>query len=399
MSPLARKLLTAFGLLGLAASAAATWVHYQLLVNPDYSSFCDINATVSCKQAYLSRFGSVAGVPVALGGVIFFAMALLLVWAGRPRSRAYDSAPAYLFAWSTIGLAVVLYLGYASFFILKEVCPLCVATYVAVIGLFIISGGANGLPMSRLPGRAMRDLGVLVSAPAALLIAVVFLAGAAGAVMAFPHPQPAAAAAQTAASAAALTPLNQDQRSEFERWWEMQERVALPYANDGAKVLVVKFNDYQCPSCKQAAYAFEPILNGYKPSDVKYVVKNFPLNPACNPAVSSMVHTAACDAAAATQMAKRKGTFDQLAAWLFAHQDELSPATVRRGAKEVGGIDDFEAQYAKAIDEVKVDAAEGASLAIGWTPTFFINGKRLPRVGLPPQQFQAAIDLELKKVK
>ena len=138
---------------------------------------------------------------------------------------------------------------------------------------------------------------------------------------------------------------------------------------------------------------------GYKPSDVKYLVKNFPLNPACNPAVSSMVHTAACDAAAATDMAKRKGTFDKLAAWLFAHQEELSPATVRRAAKEIGGIDDFEAQYAKAIDEVKVDAAEGASLAIGWTPTFFINGKRIPRVGLPPQQFQAAIDLELKKAK
>jgi uncharacterized membrane protein/protein-disulfide isomerase len=396
MSPLARKLLTAFGLLGLAASVAATWVHYQLLVNPDYSSFCDINATVSCKQAYLSRFGSVAGVPVALGGVIFFALAVLLVWAGRPRSRAYDSAPAYLFTWSTIGLAVVLYLGYASFFILKEVCPLCVTTYIAVIGLFVISGGANGLPMSRLPGRALRDFGVLVSTPVALLIVLLFFAAAAGAVAFFPHPQPAAAIAPAAAPVAALT---QDQRSEFERWWEMQPRETVPYANDGAKVLVVKFNDYQCPSCKQAAYAFEPILAGYKPSDVTYLVKNFPLNPECNPAVSSMVHAAACDAAAATVVAKRKGTFDKLVAWLFAHQEELSPATVREAAKEIGGINDFDAQYAGAIEEVKKDAAEGASLKIGWTPTFFINGKRLPRTGLPPQQFQAAIDLELKSAK
>jgi uncharacterized membrane protein/protein-disulfide isomerase len=396
MSPLARKLLTAFGWLGLAASVAATWVHYQLLVNPDYSSFCDINATVSCKQAYLSRFGSVAGIPVALGGVIFFALALLLVWAGRPRSRAADSAPAYLFAWSTIGLAVVLYLGYASFFILKEVCPLCVTTYVAVIGLFVISGGANALPMSRLPGRATRDLGVLVSTPLALVTVVLFLAAAGGAVMFFPHAQPAAAIAPAAAPVAALT---QDQRSEFERWWDMQERVTLPYATGGAKVLVVKFNDYQCPSCKQAAYAFEPILAGYKPSDVKYLVKNFPLNPECNPGVSAMVHTAACEAAAATVMAKGKGTFDKLVAWLFAHQEELSPTTVREAAKEIGGINDFDAQYAGAIAEVKKDAAEGASLKIGWTPTFYINGKLIPRTGLPPQQFQAAIDLELKNAK
>ena len=177
MSALARKLLVAFGVLGLAASAAATWVHYQLIVTPDYSSFCDINATVSCKQAYLSRFGSIAGVPVAVGGVIFFTLVLLLVWAGRPRSRAADTAPAWIFALSTIGLAVVLYLAYASFFVLHEVCPLCVTTYVAVIGIFVISGGANTLPMSRLAGRAGRDLGLLASTPLALLVTVVFAAG------------------------------------------------------------------------------------------------------------------------------------------------------------------------------------------------------------------------------
>ena len=68
MSTLARRLLVAFALLGLAASSAATYVHYNLIKNPDYSSFCDINATVSCKAAYLSRYGSVAGVPVAVGG-------------------------------------------------------------------------------------------------------------------------------------------------------------------------------------------------------------------------------------------------------------------------------------------------------------------------------------------
>ena len=395
MSALARKLLVGFGVLGLAASVAATWVHYQLIVTPDYSSFCDINATVSCKQAYLSRFGSIAGVPVALGGVVFFALVLLLVWAGRPRSGAADTAPAWIFALSTVGLAVVLYLAYASFFVLHEVCPLCVTTYVAVIGIFIISGGANAMPMSKLPGRAGRDLRLLVSRPLALLVTVLFAAGVIATVVFFPSAQ-AAAAAQAAQPAPALS---QDQRSEFERWWDMQERVAVPYSNDGAKVLIVKFNDYQCPSCKQASIVFEPIIARYKPSDVKFLVKNYPLNPACNPGVSAVVHTAACDAAAATTMAKSKGTFDTLAAWLFEHQEELSPTTVRRAAQEVGKIDDYDAEYAKAIEAVKADAAVGVQVHVDWTPTFFINGKRVPRAGLPPQYFQAAIDLELKNAK
>ena len=136
MTVLARRLLIAFALLGLAASSAATYVHYNLIKNPDYSSFCDINATVSCKAAYLSRYGSVGGVPVAIGGILFFIWVLLLMWGSRGKSRIQDSAPTYIFAGSTLALAVVLYLAYASFFILKEVCPLCVATYVAVIGVF-----------------------------------------------------------------------------------------------------------------------------------------------------------------------------------------------------------------------------------------------------------------------
>jgi protein-disulfide isomerase len=69
----------------------------------------------------------------------------------------------------------------------------------------------------------------------------------------------------------------------------MQEKVDVPYPSDGAKVLVVKFNDYQCPPCKETYYGYEPILARYKPSDVKYLMKHFPLNSGCNPAVPAVV--------------------------------------------------------------------------------------------------------------
>jgi uncharacterized membrane protein/protein-disulfide isomerase len=388
-----RKLLAAFSALGLAASAAATWVHYQLLVNPGYTSFCDINATVSCKQAYLSRYGSVAGVPVAVGGIVFFTLVLLLLWAGRKGSPAADSAPSYIFTLSTIGLAVVLYLGYASFFILKEVCPLCVTTYVAVIGVFIVSAGASALPVSRLPGRAMRDMRVLAGRPVALAAALLFVIGTVSAIVYFPRAEQRAAAEHTPGPA-----LTEAQRSEFERWWELQPKVDLPFPTDGAKVLVVKFNDYQCGGCKESHFAHEPVLARYKPSEVKFVLKHFPLAPACNAAVSRVVHPAACDAAAAAVMARSKGTFDKLSGWLFAHHEELSPATVRRAAAEIGGITDFDAQYARAMEEVKADAAAGTALGVGRTPTFFVNGRRIEG-GMPPQYFEVVLELELKRAR
>ena len=266
-------------------------------------------------------------------------------------------------------------------------------TYLAVIGVFIVSSGANALPMSRVPGRAVRDLRVLAGRPLALAVALLFLGGAAGVIAWFSGLQQPAAIAQASAPA-----LSQDQRSEFERWWDMQDKVDVPYPKDGAKVLVVKFNDYQCPPCKQTYYGYEPILARSKPSEVKYVMKHFPLDPACNSAVRDLLHTAACDAAAAAVMARSKGTLDTLAAWFFAHQEELSPATVRTAAREVGGIDDFDARYPAAIRQVKAEAAEGGALGAGSTPTFFINGRRV-KGGLPPHFFEAAIEIELKRAK
>jgi uncharacterized membrane protein len=389
MSALARKLLVAFGVLGLVASGAATWVHYHLIVNPDYASFCDINATVSCKQAYLSRYGSVAGVPVAVGGLVFFALVLLLAWGSRGRSRIADSAPAYIFSLSTLALAVVLYLAYASFFVLKEVCPLCVATYVAVAGVFIISGGASSVPLSSLPRRVVRDLGALVATPVALVIALLFVAGAASAVALFPSPQER--------PVVKMEPLAQDQRTELERWWDLQPKVEMPYSNDGAKVLLVKFNDYQCPPCRATYFAYEPVIAKYKdrPKDFKYELKHYPLDPSCNASVANLVHPAACDAAAAAVMAGPKETFDKLTDWFFMHQDQLSPATVRTAAREVGGITDFAAEYPRAIQEVKTEAATGAALGVNSTPTFFLNGRKVG--GLPPAAMDALIEIEIKR--
>src|SRR5258707_3362445 len=89
-------------LVGLGASAAAAYTHYHLLFDPAYRSFCDVNATVSCTQVYMSRFSTVGGIPVAVFGALWFVVAALLTVGGltaRPTLR--ESMPGYLFALST----------------------------------------------------------------------------------------------------------------------------------------------------------------------------------------------------------------------------------------------------------------------------------------------------------
>ena len=67
-----RLLLTLLALGGLASALASLYVHHQLLTQPGYLSFCDVNATVSCTQVYQSRYAYLAGVPVALLGALWY---------------------------------------------------------------------------------------------------------------------------------------------------------------------------------------------------------------------------------------------------------------------------------------------------------------------------------------
>ena len=403
MTRTTRKLLLAFALVGLIASTASAVVHYRLLTDPGYTSFCDVNATVSCTEAYLSQYGSFAGVPVALLGVLFFALILLMVWfGGKTMATVRENVTAYVFALSTIGLAFVLYLAYASFFQLKALCILCAVTYVAVIAIFIISGGATTFPMTKLPGRAVRDLRTLVTSPLALAIAVVFLAGSFALAAMFPN-ETGTAAQAAAAPQADFPPLTDQERAQFEKWWDAQPKVDMPIPQDGAKVLVVKFNDYQCPPCRQSFEQYKGIFAKYESQGVKSVLKHFPLESECNAAVPQGSHLAACEAAVAVNLAQRKGTAGNLEQWLFDHQgttrsDQLTPAQVREAAKDVGGITDYGEQYDKILIEVKNDAGMGQLLGVTSTPTFFINGRKIAGM-LQPRAFDAAIQLELQRAK
>jgi uncharacterized membrane protein/protein-disulfide isomerase len=391
---LRQKLLLAFGILGLAASTMSSYVHYRLLTDPSYTSFCDVSSTMNCTQAYLSRYGTFWGVPVALAGVLYFVLILLLTLVdlrGKPQAR--DSAAGYIFLLSIIGLAAVMYLGWASFFQLHSVCLFCATTYVAVIAIFVMSGGALRVPLSALPSRAVDDAGTLARSPIALVVVLLLLGGVGAAIGWFPR-ESAAVAAE------AVPPLTDEQRAALEKWWNVQKKIDLPIPNDGAKVLIVKFSDYMCPACRQTYEWYKPVLGKYLTGgQVRYVVKHYPLEAECNPSAPNN-HYASCEAAAAVVMARSKGTAEKLEQWIFSNQLTLTPDSVKRAAKDVGGVQDFDEQYQTALQEVKADASLGATLKVGHTPTFYINGRELTGTTLtPPQYFDYLIELALKDAK
>ena len=409
----ARTLIIALAVVALGASVAALYVHYQMLADPTYTSFCDVNETVSCEAVLTSQYGSVAGVPVAAGGAIWALLILLLaVFGMKPErsataplgaargglsdSRRPDAVAGYIFVLATIGLAGVLYLGYASFFILRQMCPLCMTMYVAVIGLFVVSGAAaSGL--AALPERVGRDIKAAVSTPLAATLAIVWLAASVSLVAFFPREAPVADIAAEPVAAPTET-LGADEVSQFTAWMDVQPRENLGIPANGAKVVVVKFNDYQCPACRQAYLAYRSLEQSMEtkyPGQVAFVNVDYPLESECN---QGGIHSAACEAAVAVRLAKAKNRGPEMEAWLFGNQDGLTRDRVKEGLNEVAQVTDFDDKYSEVLNAVRADAQLGQKVQITGTPTFFINGIRIGST-LRPAYMEAAIEHELQRAQ
>jgi uncharacterized membrane protein/protein-disulfide isomerase len=400
MSTRSRYALVALSALGLVASVAALYVHYRLITEPGYTSFCDISETVSCEQVFQSDYGTVAGIPVAAGGAIWSALVLILSAWGmrRPKSEEASRAASYVFLLATVGLAAVFYFAYASFFVLRQACPLCLTMYVSVIGIFLVSASAAG-PLRALGTGFAKDVGGLRASPAAALLAVAWLAASAGLVLAFPREQAASHGASAAAAPAVpVETLSPEQLTELHAWLDRQPTVPEAMPQGSVKVLLLKFNDYQCPSCRQAYILYKDIIAKYEamyPGVFQYENRDFPLESECG---AGGVHAAACEAAVAVRLAKEKNLDKQLEATLFDRQSmSMTREDVKAALREVTKISDseFDSRYPAMLEAVKKDVELGQKVGVSGTPTFFINGIKLG--GFRPAAFDAVIAYELRK--
>ena len=395
MKTYARPLLMVLAAIGLIASVSSLYVHYRLYNDPTYTSFCDVNETVSCEAVLQSEYASVGGVPVAAGGAIWSALVLLLAWRGMLSPAHAPAVAGYIFVLSTVGLAAVLYLGYASFFVLQKMCLLCITTYVSVIGTFIVSGAAASAPLGSLPGRLSRDTRSLLASSTGTTIAAVWVVASIALIVLFPRAEPVVAGAALEIASPPTEALTADEISQFAQFLDAQPRVTVPVPADGATVVVVKFNDYQCPACRQTYLEYKWVVDKYRvsnPNEVKFISVDFPLEAECN---LGSIHAAACEAAVAVRLARTQNRAEEMEQWLFRNQPALTPDLVKAGLREVTGITDFDAQYPRVLEDVRADAKIGQALEISSTPTFYINGMKLAT--MRPIYFDAAIQHELQK--
>ena len=99
-----------------------------------------------------------------------------------------------------------------------------------------------------------------------------------------------------------------------------------------------------------------------------------------------------------TSLAEAEQRDKELEAALFEKQSpSMTRDDVVSALQQVAQISsaDFDAKYAKTLEAVRVDVALGQKLGVQGTPTFYLNGIKLPQ--LRPAYFDAALDWAVRR--
>ncbi len=130
------KILKVISFLSFAGILVASYSLYGYFFE-SADSLCNINATFNCSAVINSGYSDIFGIPVALIGLIGYAMILLLSRYNL-NGKIFNSQnlilgiiiPATLFSGS---------FAFISGFVIKVWCPTCIVSYVIILALLVLS--------------------------------------------------------------------------------------------------------------------------------------------------------------------------------------------------------------------------------------------------------------------
>jgi uncharacterized membrane protein len=130
----ARKLFLAIAMLAIAGTAVSS-VSLDHHFRKSKTTYCDFGQSFNCDIVNRSEYSTVAGVPVALIGILGYVA--LLAFATFYREKA--ETPGILVLGSLVGLAFALYLTYIEKYVLFAWCILCLSSLVIIFSIAVLS--------------------------------------------------------------------------------------------------------------------------------------------------------------------------------------------------------------------------------------------------------------------
>jgi protein-disulfide isomerase len=314
----------------------------------------------------------IAGVPIELFGAISFGGLLVLTLIGR--RIAGTGVHSLVFA----SAVVLLGLGVGLLSRIPGSVPMVLATVSAGIIVFA-TAVSDEAPVRAIPRRALWELNSVFSRSASAVALVAYVAS--GLVL-----------TQQVGFIVRAASREQSSASNLLRWFAAQRGRAVPeLAPPPGQLSVVIFSDYQCPTCAALVPEYVRVLSPLRTArsliggrrDVTFTVKDFPLDRACNSAVSSTGHPLACESAAAVRLIRRLQGDEratEFERWLYARQNRLTSEDLAEQLDRHGISERYVEERQALLNDVRRDVDFALTIGVSSTPSIFIDGVKTPRL-------------------
>ena len=357
---LASLLILSLGIIGVCLYLTNYYFQTKYPVGLAAASLCDVNSFFNCDATTNSPLSNVFGVPISLFGLCIgiFSLAGFLFNSGKYERTLYTVLLA-----NVIG-CVVLFIYSLS--VLNTLCPFCTLYYILSFLLFLVFHKKL----------VSKQICPKIFAFISLFFAVVF-------VPAYTYVQ-----SKEVKNEKMKGPLMEQYRKLPNLGFpEKESPYKISYPTNGqAPLKIVKFSDFQCPSCKALSEILGKAAQRYKGKiDIQYVF--YPLSSLCNPEVKTAFHEYSCYASYLSYCLPQK--FRTIEHLIFANQENLSFEWIESVAKREGVLDCFKADETKnaVIEMVK----SAAPFNVQSTPTMLVNGKKISGA-LPSNQLFIIFD-------
>ncbi len=386
-----------FALLGLVASLLLTQLHYKSGgMGLDERSFCHVSDFLDCDTVLMSRYSTIASIPNSEIGILYYLLVVigtLYAWFSAHRRATLS----FLFISSLFSVVYSVIMAYLSIFKLGVLCLLCFTTYVASLFLMVLFPKALEIRYRDIPGFIIQYIKSIFGKSGGelhprllfhLVVTIIFFVAGLGFFRGL-NPEIHRTHAEIP---------KEDYLSFFyslpKKDLHLPER---PYwGNKAGPVEILIFSDFQCPFCRRAAFTLKPYLQEYR-DKVHFIYMNYPLDNACNPAMTHPMHPTSCLAAKAALCAYKEGKFWDFHDQIFENQKRLSRPTLLEISK-ILGLDTAKFETCLVSDEVtnllKEDIDKGNQLEVRGTPSIFINGRSF-RDWLDPKRLRTVIESEI----
>jgi uncharacterized membrane protein len=125
------SVIAVLALAGAAISCVSLYHHFS----KSKTSFCDIGQSFNCDIVNRSSYSVVAGVPVALIGILGYGVILALCTVYREKAET----PIMLLIAAVAGLLFAIRLTYIEAHVLRVWCILCLSSFALITAIAVLS--------------------------------------------------------------------------------------------------------------------------------------------------------------------------------------------------------------------------------------------------------------------